>query len=466
MMDGKKIKALSRGLIMLGSSVMLSSCSLMESNYQRESMPFVSTFDAQNIAYGKLSEKYWETFDDPLLNEVIARALKNNFDLKKAVINVEKARIVADLSENDRYPTLDASLGVDAKRALSYHDSIHRTSSSSFSISYQADLFGRIEAENRASLAEYEATLSDEQAMYLTVIENTAKAYWKYAYCQKEVLIMRQSAEDSKQRLALVASKYKAGTIDASQYDTARINDLKIQDQLEKAYADLKQNRNALNIMLGEASTVEHDAYLPDSAKLKSFPLDVPSALLERRPDLMAAEARVRKSLAVSDEAFSSFFPQVIFSAGISAGSTTTFANFLANPLGALGAAISLPFVNFHRLSLERQSSLKDQEIAQLDFVSTYINAVNEVYDAITLVSYNEKKMHNAQEQYALALSNYDRIFNRYRAGSSSLSELLDAADDKRNAQISSAQSLRDLLSGEITLMSALGGGFEQSSVK
>ncbi len=438
----------------------LSSCSLMMSDYEREQMPNIASFNADNLQGAMLSEHFWEDFNDPLLNAVIEKALAGNFDVKTAALKVESARLAADLSESDRLPTpQNTSLGVDAKRALSYHDSTHKSSSSSFNIAYQADIFGQIEAENRVSGEEYIASVYDDRAMRLTVIENTAKAYWKYAYCQKSLEINKKSLEDSETRLSLVESKFSAGAANAAERDTARISNLKAKASVDKSESDLKQARTALATLLGVGADQDFDVYLPDATAVKSFPLDVPASLLERRPDLMASEARLRKALANTDVAFTNFFPKLTFTAGISAGSSTAFYDFFANPLSALGAAITLPFFNFHKLSIERQSALKDYEIAQVDFVASYIKAVQEVYDYVSLIEYDDKILKNSTEQYKLASSNYDRYFERYRQGLSPLSDLLDAADNKRSAQLVACESVRALLANEISLMTALGGG-------
>ncbi len=438
----------------------LSSCSLMLSDYERGAMPEIASFNADKLQGSLMSEHFWEDFNDPKLNAVIEKALAGNFDIKTAALKVQKARLAADLAKSDYLPTpQNTAVGVEAKRALDYHDSTHKSSSSSFNISYQADLFGQIEAENRVSGEEYIATVYDDRAMRLTVIENTAKAYWKYAYCKKALEINQKSLEDSKTRLSLVESKFQAGAANAAELDTARISNLKSKSSVDKAESDLKQARTALATLLGVGADQDCEVFLPDVTTVKTFPLDVPATLLERRPDLMASEARLRKALASTDVSFTDFFPKITFSAGISAGSSTAFYDFFANPLSALGAAITLPFFNFHKLSIQHQSALKDYEIAQVDFVASYIKAVQEVYDYITLIEYDDKSLVNSKAQYELASANYDRYFERYRQGLSPLSDLLDAADNKRSAELVACESVRALLSNEISLMTALGGG-------
>ena len=293
----------------------------------------------------------------------------------------------------------------------------------------------------------------------MSVIENTSKAYWKYAYCKQALKIAEDERKDSKQRLSIVLNRFNAGAADATDADTARISDLKSEHELDEAVSSLKQARTALNTLLGQGADKEVDVNLPKDANVPSFSLEIPSSLLSRRPDLKAYEQRARAALADTDESFSSFFPQFTLTAGLSSGSVSSFAAFFSNPLAALGAAVTLPFVNFHRLSIERENALNDYEIAQLDFVAAYIKAVQEVYDSVTLITAAKKALDNSRAQLKLATTNYDRYLARYRQGLSQLSDLLDAADNRRSAELGEAEAVRALLSAEATLMAATGGG-------
>ncbi len=450
-------------LLILPACFMLQACSMMRSDYVQPRMPSASyDFDADEqklVGQDDFGKNFWESFSDPKLNTVILQALKDNLDLKKAALNVEKARIAADLSADDLLPTPQASLGSDAKHALSYHDSTHKSSDASFAISYQADLFGKIDAQNRSADAEFQASVFDKEAMRLSVIENTSKAYWKYAYCKQALKIAEDERKDSKQRLSIVLSRFNAGAADATDADTARISDLKSEHELDEAVSSLKQARTALNTLLGQGADKEVDVNLPKDANVPSFSLEIPSSLLSRRPDLKAYEQRACAALADADESFASFFPQFTLTAGLSSGSVSSFAAFFSNPLAALGAAVTLPFVNFHRLAIERENALNDYEIAQLDFVAAYIKAVQEVYDSVTLITAAKKALDNSRAQLKLATTNYDRYLARYRQGLSQLSDLLDAADNRRSAELGEAEAVRALLSAEATLMAATGGG-------
>ncbi len=441
------------------SAALLSSCTLFLSDYSRPDMPYVASFGDAVSRYGAPpGGKFWETFSDPLLNAVTEEAVGHNFDLRAAAVNVEKARTETSIARTGRNPAASASFGPDAKRALDRHDSAHKSSSLSFQIGYEADVFGKVEAAVRSSDESYRATAWDYYAMRLTVISNTAQAYWNYA-CAKELLeIAKADLKDSQRRLRLIQSQFSAGAADAVDLDTARINDLKIRESLNEAEHNVRAARTALDAMTGRTADQDIETARLEDAAIPKVGGIFPAQLLSRRPDLMQYEALLRKSLADYDTARLAFFPGVSFTAGLSSGSTVSLGDFLANPIGALGAAITLPFLNFHKLSLEKESALKDEEVAQLNFVSAYIAAVRDVYDAQNSCEYNEKSLDNAQRQLSLARQNYERYFERYRSGLSPLSDLLDASDSLRSAESSVLTFRRDLLSSQMQLMAALGG--------
>jgi NodT family efflux transporter outer membrane factor (OMF) lipoprotein len=445
------------------SAVLLSSCTLFLSDYSRPDMPYVASFGDAVSRYGTPpGGRFWEKFSDPLLNAVTEEAVKHNYDLRAAAANVEKAKTQSSIARTDRNPTASASFGPDAKRALDRHDSLNKSSSLSFEIGYEADVFGKVEASVRSADESYRATAWDYYAMRLTVISSTAQAYWDYA-CAKQLLeISRADLRDSERRLALIQAQYGAGAADAVDLDTARIDNLKIRESVTSAEHDVQTARTALDALTGRTADQDIPTARLEDAAIPEVGGVIPAQLLARRPDLMEYEALLRQALADYDTAKLAFFPGVSFTAGLTSGSTVSLGDFLANPIGALGAAITLPFLNFHKLSLEKESALKDEEIAQLNFVSAYIAAVRDVYDAQSGVDYNRKSLDNAQQQLVLARQNYERYFERYRSGLSPLSDLLDASDNLRSAESSVLTFRRDLLSSQMQLMAALGGDTQE----
>ncbi|MGN1281269.1 MAG: TolC family protein [Succinivibrio sp.] len=441
-------------------SVSLCSCSLMFTNYSEPDFPMVTSYkDVASFTGKSLDADYYSMFNDEYLNEAVNRALENNYNLSVSYLNLQKALLYVDISATDRHPTANASLGAQTKRALDYHDSTHKSSSSSLSVSYQLDLFGKIEAQNESAKEQYRASAYDYLAMRLTVIETASKAYWQYAYAKEAVELGLEDLKDSEVRLKLVDSKFAAGAADSLDLDNARINHLKVKTTLEERRSELEKARTALDTVMGTTADKDFRVARLDSAKVPSFSLDVPSSLLANRPDLMKDEALLKEAYADYNIKKMAFFPDLTFTAGSSAGDTQTFGRFLSNPIGTLGAAVTMPFLNFNKLNLERKSAYKDIEIAEANFVSDYIKAVQEVYDLVTDVNMYRTNLKTLRHAYELSVRNYNRYRMRYEAGLVELTDFLSSADTMRNAKISYLMAKRNNLEATVSLMTAIGGG-------
>ena len=161
----------------------------------------------------------------------------------------------------------------------------------------------------------------------------------------------------------------------------------------------------------------------------------LPATLLSQRPDLMAYEARVRAAYARVDEANANFYPTFNLNAAVGGGASNSLVEFLRDPVGSLGAAITFPFFNYNELSLQKESSLIERDQAKLDFVNGFITAIQEVSDALNELSYQEQLQLSTQDEYQLTAANLRRYEERYRYGSASLTDVLDASDALRSAQ-------------------------------
>ena len=446
-------KSCLKKLALVVMSMSLCSCSLMFTEYKNPEFPVVSSYkEAMEFTGNEVSTNYYQEFSDELLTTVINRALDNNYDLKTSYVNLEKAMLNIDLTATNNHPTANAQLGAETKRALDYHDSNHKNSQGSFSLSYQLDLFGKLKAQNEVALEQYHASAYDYLSMRLTVIETAAKAYWQYAYAKEAAKLGEDDLNDSKVRLDLV------------DIDGARMNHLKVQATLDSRRASLEKARTALDTVLGITADKNVDVASLDDATVPDFSLSVPSKLLQRRPDLMKDEALLKQSYASYNEKKMSFFPDLTFTAAVSSGDTDTFARFLSNPIGSLGAAITMPFLNFNKLNIEKKRALKEIDVAELNFVSDYIKSVQEVYDLITDVKLYRQELITFKQSYELSVRNYERYKVRYEAGLVALTDFLNAADTMRNAKIAYLGAKRDNLEATVSLMTALGGGIDTST--
>ena len=458
----KTISSISLALI-----IGLSGCSLMQTDYERPQLAIVDSYqNAAEFLGNRVSDKFWTEFSDPKLTAVVENALNANLDLQSAYLNVRKARYALDEINTNLLPDFGAGGNIGAERRLEHHNSETKSSGTNLTLSYELDLFGRLDAERLSSFENLQASAYDYWAMRLSTIASVANAYWQYAYAKEAVQLGEEDLKDSERRLSLIKSMYEAGAADGLAYDTAMVNHLQVQETLEQRKNNLALARTALTALLGLTADKDVEvSELKDSA-VPDIELEIPSALLSRRPDLMASEALLRKAYADYDVAALSLYPTFVLSAGVSAGDTGTLGRFLANPLGTLGAAITLPFLNYSELSARKGQAMTQKDISELDFVNTYINAVREVSDAVSNITYYKNLVSKTEHEYTLARQNYNRYSERYRYGAISLNEFLDAADTLRSASDKYLNAKRMVLNSSMDLMVALGGDTQEEKIE
>ena len=455
------------GALCIALALTLNGCSLMLTDYTRPELENVATYArSQEFTGQRLDKDFYTLFEDPALNTLMEQALKANFDLREAYLNVTRAGYELGAARTSLLPDANASAGANLSRDLSSSDSSDRSSSSSLGLSYEVDLFSRLEAARLSSFENLKATAFDYLAMRLSVISGVGSAYWQYAYAREALALGEAELADAQKRLDIVGARYRAGAVDGLEYDTARVDYLTVKESYQSRVEALAHSRTALDYLLGQGADREVNVSALDTAQLPDITLNVPAALLARRPDLMAAEARLREAYYNADEASLAYYPVFNLSLNAVAGDSTTFGRFLSDPVGSLGAALTFPFVNYADLYYAEKASLVDRELAQLAFINTYLTAVREVYDLSESVAYYREAIQTTADSYALARRNYDRYAERYRLGAASLTDFLNASDTLRSAAIAYLDCKRGHLEALMNLMVALGGGLNEASLE
>lgn len=459
------MKAYVSKCIALVSLICLSACSLTHSKYESELKPSNSAFaHSQYFKGGNIQKDFYKSFQDKHLNNIIDKALTYNYSLNEAYINVQLAYKQLGLTQSDQYPDLNASMSTNASRALDINDKSKKSSSLQITTSYSIDLFGKLSAATKGDYFNYEASAYDYLAMRQSLIASTAYAYYQYVYSYEDLLLGFLDLVEAKRRLNIVKVKYEAGQVDALEYDVAYVNYLTVEQSLYQRLNSFETSKSALCILIGQDVADFIAIGTLDKVRVPKFSLVLKAQLLQRRPDLQASEARVKQALALKDEANLSFFPQINLQASLGTSSGVLFSQFLQNPIGSLGAAITLPFINYYELKLQQDMSLLELDKAKLKFVNDYLTAVADVYDKISSFMYQKQMLKSTYLEYKLTKQNYIRYKQRYILGKSSLSDLLDASVQLNSAERKLLQAKRDVLVSSINLMVAQGGDNDEQS--
>ncbi|MBJ9730668.1 efflux transporter outer membrane subunit [Burkholderia cenocepacia] len=401
---------------------------------------------------------WWRSFGDPQLDALIDDALRANNDLAIAAIRVYRAQLQAGLVDTNLTPNVTLGANGAVSRTLDTHQ-MSRSSGVNGSLSYELDLWGRLAALRDAAHWEADATADDLEAARLSLIGTTAALYWQIGYLNRQIALGDANIAYAERTLALVRSRHTAGAVsglDLAQAEQSLAAQRAAQTQLIQQRTE---NRHALAILFDRPpqQRAAEPAALPDAAP-PDVAAGLPASLLGRRPDLRAAEFRLRESLAQVDATRTSFYPT--FTLTGSAGTTSTsLERVLTNPVGTLGLGLALPFIQWNTMQLQIRVSKSQYEEAVVGFRQRLYTALAEVENALSA----RVQLEREAEQRALSLAQAQRAERlaaaRFAAGATAVQPWLDQQQVLRSAQSADELTRLNRLNNQMKLYRALGGG-------
>ncbi|MEZ5485547.1 MAG: efflux transporter outer membrane subunit [Lysobacteraceae bacterium] len=459
----------------LVGALLLSACA--STPYQTPVVAVPAQYNGSTVAGGKSqvetsseyppsdvnADHWWTAFGDSGLDRLVSRVLERNPDLTVATLRVRRAQLSAGLARDSRYPHLSGQLNASNSRDLDSGESSGSSYSAGLSASYEADLWGRLKLAADAATWEATATAEDREATALALVGTAADTYWQLGYLNQRILAGEDSLQRSRRTLELVSTQYEAGAVSKLEWREAQQS----LDSQIAALAALRQQRQsvrqALALLLdGEFWAEAAEPQDLSRAQSPEIPPGLPAELLGRRPDLRAAELRLRSSLADVDGTRLSYYPSLSLT-GSMGSSSSSLGDLLKNPVATLGAGLSLPFLRFNERQLSIAAAKTDYEIAVIQFRQTLLAALSDV--DVTLSARDAWNTQVASLTRSLEQSQeIERLYEvRYRAGAVALRNWLDAQESRRNAELSLAQARLSQLQNDISLFQALGGNARRS---
>ncbi|WP_429616734.1 efflux transporter outer membrane subunit [Serratia sp. 2723] len=447
--------------------LLLGGCgSLTKSDYQRPMLSVPAEWRVQDTGSGYLqhTDHWWDNFEDPQLSMLIGRALTSNNDLAIAGIQLQQARLAAGLTDTNLTPDVSVTGSANNSKNLRNNTTPTESYSTTVSLSYELDLWGKLARAREQAQWQAEATEQDRQNTALTLIGNTAQYYWQIANLNQKIKQQQAGLAIGQQTLALVQSRYAsgaAGQLDLLQAQQSLIN-------RENTYRTLQQqreeNRNALAILFNRSPT-DRQAERSSLDINQDVPIAklLPVEVIARRPDVKAAEGRLRAALAGSDVQRLSFYPSLSLAASLGSASSI-FSQWFSDPVRTLGANAALPFVQWNTVQLTIEKSDLDVKQAAIVFRSQVYNALADVDNAMSQrLSYQQQKI-NQQQNLQLSQQRLVLARSQYQAGAVSFQSLLDAEDDLLTIETNLSDLQYNYLNATMKLWLALGGGVEKDS--
>lgn len=404
------------------------------------------------------ADAWWKGFSDTKLDKLVTQVLDRNTDMASAGLKLELARVQAGQAGLDLWPQVSGSANASGSRRIDSGDDWSHDYSASASLSWEIDLWGKLRGQRDIAKWEIQATAEDLQSTALSLVEKTCELYWQLAYLNQSISTGQANLERLQRTATLVQTQFDAGSVSRLEVHQARQNiesQRATQSQLQQQRVE---TRNALTVLLdGHPWPLADEPQNLDSDHSPAIAEGVPADLLARRPDLRAAELRLRESLAEIKVTATDYYPTFSLT-GSAGGSSTTLRDVLAHPIATLGTALSLPFLNVEQMKLDIKSSKLTYRIAANDFRNTLYTALSEVDNALSARTRLAEQVAAAQTSFDEAVKIAQLYEVRYRAGATDLRTWLEAQQTRREAELSLAQTKRSQLVNDVTLYMALGG--------
>jgi NodT family efflux transporter outer membrane factor (OMF) lipoprotein len=441
----------------LALCIALGGCS-QQSTYHRPDLAIAPVWQQANSEQlATQAGPWWQAFHDPQLNQLVEAVLAANPDMRIAALKLKSARLGADQADTNLTPSVNGSLGASSNKDLKSGKS---TSSMgpSLGLSYEVDLWGKLASARDQASWEAAASEQDLASTRLMLIGNSLEQYWQLGYLASAITLSEQQLANLARTEQLTQAKYKAGAITRLDLAQARQQQAGKQAELASLKAQQEQARNALRLLLGRSHGQLE--YAPTSLTTQPIPelaVGIPADLLARRPDVKAAELRLRKTLARGDEIRTGFYPGLTLTGSASTASDK-LAQVLQNPVGSLGATLALPFLEYNHTRLAIASSQVDYQIAETEFRKQLYTALVEVEDNLAARSYGQQRLSYLQEQLGYAKESERLAKARFEAGATGVQAWLDEQNRLWDAEQSLLAQQKEQLNTTAKIYRAIGG--------
>lgn len=416
--------------------------------------------------------QWFAVFQDDQLQALIHTALVANYDLRDAVARVNEARANLGITRSVQFPNLAASADITTVRAsrnglspVPANVDRDRTAGSVLLnlLSFEVDVWGRLRRATEAARAEVLAAEDTRQAILTTLVSDVATAYFVILELDKELEIAQRTLASRQDSLRLIQVRQQGGI--------ATLLDVRQAEQLVYGAAQIipdtqrliEQTENQIRLLLGQPpGDVPRGEPLTAQAQPPAVPAGLPSALLERRPDIRAAEQTLIAANANIGVAKAAYFPTISLT-GLLGYESNQLSNLFRGASGTwqFVPRVTQPIFTAGRITSQVRLAEAQQQRALIQYEKAIQTAFREVSDA--LVQYRRvKEIRTQQTLLVTTLQDRSRLaYMRYRGGVDTLLNALDADRDLFNAELSLAQTERNELLALVQLYKALGGGWQ-----
>jgi multidrug efflux system outer membrane protein len=440
-------------------------------NYKRPivNTPVVFRDTPENTSTNSLADlPWWSVFKDPVLKDLVRVALTNNYDLNIILARMDQARALQQQARSQFFPQLDyrgdAAKGKNAFLGSPQPNGARTTESyfAGFEAVWEIDLWGRVRRMNEAARANFMAAAENRRAVMLSVVSGVARAYFELLELDEQLAIAQRTRDSYERTFKLFDDQYAGGLASKLEVSRAKLSLRSVAATIPDVERQIALKENEISVLLGRnPGAIARTSTLTAQEVPVDIPVGLPSTLLERRPDLRAAEQQLRSANAQIGVAVGDFFPKVGLTA-IYGGVSSDLNGLLKNSANVWSAAASAagPAFTAGRLTGRYRQAKAVTEEAKIEYQQTALNAFREVSDAlISQRRYEEGRVEQAQAVEA-GREAVDVAMVRYKEGKASYYEVLEAQQQLYPAENTLSRVEVGRRIAVVQLYKALGGGW------
>ncbi len=441
--------------------------------YARPGAPVADAFPGGSKSGGKaVAEVGWrDFFADSRLKQLIALALEENRDLRVAMLNVEQSRAQYRIARAGYFPTIQAatsytreSVPVTVAPGATVSPATSSWSASLGSTAYEIDFFGRVHSLNAQAIEKYLATEEGLRNARLALVAQVATQYFTQRQLEEQLQLARQTVESVQQLYGLNKSTFDAGTTTELDLRTAETQVLTAKVNVLTYERQAAQAQNQLVLLLGSPlpSRLPAPRPLGGSHVMSGIPVGLPSALLERRPDILQAEHTLKAANANIGAARAAFFP-VVSLTGSTGSTSLELSRLFGRGTGSwsFSPQITVPIFTggLNRANLDVAKISARIEVA--NYQKAIQTAFHEVADCLVARGYYSRQVATQEDLVKAQQRRYALAETRFRQGVDTYLNVLSAQQDLYGSQRTLIETRFESLSNLVTLYKALGGGWK-----
>ncbi|MGZ5263321.1 MAG: efflux transporter outer membrane subunit [Kaistella sp.] len=449
----------------------LSSC-MSRQSYERPSEVNENLFRTDLLPKDSTSMatvSWREIFPDPILQKHIAKALENNLDIRIALQNISAADSYLKQSKSAYFPTLSVSPNytfqtqslntqfgqiIGARRYVNQFDI-------TAAVGWEADLWGKLKAQEKAQLAGYLGTVSAHQAVKSDLVASVASAYFQLLTFDDQKRIINETIALRNKNLETTKALKDAGTVTEVAVQQSEALVLNAQSLLVNIDVQIELLENTLSLLIGESSQAIERSTVYNQMKPVSLDLGYSASLLANRPDVQAAEYNLMNAFELTNVAKAQFYPTLRLTGSTGVQSVDIDKIFSVNSLFAnVVSGLVQPIINKRQIKTQYEISLANKEIAYLNFRKSLLNAGKEVSDALKIYQSQDQFIQLKQKEIDAYQKSVEYSQELVNYGMANYLEVLNASVNQLNAELNISNAKFSKMQAAIELYRALGGGW------